>query len=269
MAYSDFTKDSPKYAIGVDGDREDSVRAYAPAYSVRLHTDEFVRDIKKGLLYDYNNMSLVARKNIEERALQSIGFIIDTTKFSDDLKRLDIYENPTMQKEFCGDSFLRTSKMKGCYTILKKVEDKVHVVGNYGVASYVYGIPGEHIVGVVSTYGLLYSNELCKELFYNGMANRFIVSPNGRLLYAPDVTKTMDESFKIFIQNKDAFLLEQDPSYQKVLEDRNSGKLKGTTWTGTSAISNRGALKLLDDLVRYRTSNFEEEPQTKDDDYTM
>ena len=269
MPYSEFTKDSPKYAIGVDGDREDSVRAYAPAHSVRLHTEDFVRDVKKGLLYDYNNMSIVARKNIEERALQSIGFIIDTSKFSDDLKRLDIYDNPTMQKEFCGESFLRTSKMKGCYTILKKVEDKVHVVGNYGVASYVYGIPGEHIVGIVSTYGLLYSNELCKELFYNGMGNRFIVSPNGRLLYAPDVTKTMDESFKMFIQNKDAFLLEQDPSYKKVLEDRNSGKLKGTTWVGTSAMSNRGALKLLDDLVKYRSASFEEEPQKNDDDYQM
>ena len=73
----------------------------------------------------------------------------------------------------------------------------------------------------------------------------------------------------MFIQNKDAFLLEQDPSYKKVLEDRNSGKLKGTTWVGTSAMSNRGALKLLDDLVKYRSASFEEEPQKNDDDYQM
>lgn len=258
MYYSDFTQDAPKYAVGIDGDREDATRAYAPAHSTNMYTDQFFSDIKKGLLYGYNNMSLVLRRNIEERALQNIGFIIDASGFSDDMQKLDIYSNPTMQKEFCGDSFLRTSKMKGCYTILKRVDDKIHVVGNYGVASYVYGIPGEHIVGVVSTYGMLYSNEICKELFYNGMAERFVISPNGVLLYAPNPSFNLEQNFNVFIQNKDAFLLEQDKSYAKILEDRNSGKLNGTTWTGRSAASNRGALKLLDDLVytsRYSNNN--------------
>lgn len=240
ILYSDFAKDTPKFNNIIDMDRADLEKKYAPAPNVADFTANYLNDIKNGLIFDFDSLTDEQKRDIECRALQNIGFIVNFNAMPEDLKNFDIYANRTMQKEFCGDSFLRTSNMKGCYSVRKNVNDKVYNFGNYGVTSFVYGIPGEYIVGVIATFGLLYSDEICKELFYNGMSNRFIVSPIGTLLYSPNYKLTTEENFAEFIRRKDEFLAENDKEYKLYVVTKNIVDYHIKPWKmQSSAPSNR------------------------------
>ena len=215
MKYSEFAEDSPRYSTGLDTDRSDFVKYYAPAQETTQIEKHFLNRIRRGL--SVNKLFAKGEDDILCRTLQNIGFIINKDMLPEDYQYFDIYSNPTLQKEFCGDSFLRNGRLKNCYMTLKNKGGKTIPVGSYGVASYLYGIPGEYILGVVSTYGMLYSDEICRELFYNGMGNRFIISPNGVVLYTPNDKISMDDNYREFMKNKEIFLINTDEDYKQAI----------------------------------------------------
>lgn len=239
IKYSDFARNSPMYGYGMDVDRDDLQRHYAPAFRTSDHSEIFINDMKKGLIYGYDKIPRDIRRSIDGRALQSIGFIIDGNELDEDKWLDDIYQNPILQQTFCGPA-LNNTPVKGRYSILQyNNEGKVESLGRYSIASFLYGIPADQILGIVSTYGMLLSDELCKEVFYNGASTRFIVSPTGKLLYMPDNTMSMDDNFKLFLQNRDEFMLENFEGYDKIMGDRPQCKAKGSTWTRESKLSYR------------------------------
>ena len=184
---------------------------------------------------------------------------------TNDFKMLDIYSNKTMQKEFCGRSFLSTSNMKGCYTLNTKNNGKLMPVGNYGVSSFLYGIPGEYIVGVVATLGMLYSNEICKDLFFSGLSNRFIISPIGTLLYKPNSKLTIDENFEEFVRCKDEYLASQDKEYRNFIVTKDAIPYQVSPWrdVSSSALSNRYIYK-----SEEMKSDYETIKTTEDNSYS-
>lgn len=258
LKYSDFITDSPTYFSGYDMDRKDFTKTYAPAYSLSQFSSNYIKDIKKGLIFGFDKLDPDVKDRIECRALQSIGFIIDGSLMSQDVQNCDIYSNKALQKEFCGDALAGTKLMKSRYSVLRETNAGVESLGTYGIASYLYGIPGEYILGVVAPFGMLYSNEICKELFDNGLYERFVVSSTGQLLYAPSKELTREENFQMFVENKDKFLLKHDPSYRKVIEARKNNQLENTTWTKKSTISNRALINEELNLDNIDTNNFTE-----------
>ena len=261
IKYSDFAKDSPKFNGVFDFDRSDLEKSYAPAYSIFQLNDCYIDDIKNGLIFNFEGLNEKDKKEIECRALQNIGFIVNSNMMTNDFKMLDIYSNKTMQKEFCGRSFLSTSNMKGCYTLYTKNNGKLMPVGNYGVSSFLYGIPGEYIVGVVATLGMLYSNEICKDLFFSGLSNRFIISPIGTLLYKPNSKLTIDENFEEFVRCKDEYLARQDKEYRNFIVTKDAIPYQVSPWrdVSSSALSNRYIYKSEEMKNDYKTTKTSEQ----------
>lgn len=233
MKYSDFAQNPPMYASGFDLDRRDLAKFYTPAYSVTDFMPNYIQSIKNGLIFNFEGLTDEQKKDVESMALQNIGFIIDSRKMPEELMSLDIYSNKTMQREFCGDSFLKNARVKGCYTVLKTANNITTLVGRYGVASYVYGIPGEFIMGVIAPYGLLYSDEMCKALFNNGMGSRIILSPTGNLLYKPNYKLTNEQNFEEFVRNKNEFLAGIDKDYRLFLLTKDVMHLEISPWHNT------------------------------------
>lgn len=269
MKYSDFAKYSPKYGVGLDMDREDLQRHYAPAYKATDHTESYITDMKKGLIYGYPTMPKNIRKDIDCRALQSIGFIIDGNELGEDKWLDDIYQNKILQQTFCGPA-LSNKKVKNIYSILRyNDKGKVDSLGNYGIASFLYGIPGDQILGIVSTYGMLLSDEICKEIFYNGGDSRFIVAPTGKILHLPDNTLSIDENFNKFLVNRDEFMLEHFEGYDKIMTDRPVCQAKGTTWERESVKSYKALMNFVTGLSNKREYISVATPETKSTEDTM
>ncbi len=265
MKYSDFAQNPPMYASGFDLDRRDLAKFYTPAYSVTDFMPNYIQSIKNGLIFNFEGLTDEQKKDVESMALQNIGFIIDSRKMSEELMTLDIYSNRTMQKEFCGESFLKNARVKACYMVLKKTNEMTYPVGRYGVASYVYGIPGEFIMGVIAPYGLLYSDEMCKELFDNGMGSRIILSPTGNLLYKPNFKLTKEQNFDEFVRNKNEFLAEIDKEYRNFLMTKDVMHLQVSPWRNTYVgehLSYRSVLKTMmmqtkDEIIEKGVSSFQ------------
>ena len=253
MKYSDFAQNPPMYASGLDLDRRDLARFYTPAYAVTDFRPNYIQSIKNGLIFNFEGLTADEKKDIESMALQNIGFIIDSRKMPEDLLNLDIYANRTMQREFCGNSFLKNARVKGCYAVLKRTNEMTYPVGRYGVASFVYGIPGEFIMGVIAPYGLLYSDEMCKALFNNGMGNRIILSPTGTLLYKPNFKITKEQNFEEFIRNKNEFLASEDKEYRHYLLTKDVMHLEVSPWRNTE-IEEHFSLKSIYKTMMMQTS---------------
>ena len=233
MKYSDFAQNPPRYGNGFDLDRCDLAKIYTPAYSVTDFRPDYIKSIKNGLIFNFEGLTDEQKKDVESMALQNIGFIIDSRKMPEELMSLDIYANHTKQREFCGDSFLKNARLKGCYTVLKSTNEMTYPVGRYGVASFVYGIPGEFIMGVIAPYGLLYSDEMCKALFNSGMGSRIILSPTGNLLYKPNYKLTNEQNFEEFVRNKNEFLAGIDKDYRLFLLTKDVMHLEISPWHNT------------------------------------
>lgn len=250
--YSDFAMNSPRYGSGMDVDREDLQRHYAPAYSVDEHTKDYIGQMKDGLIYGFNKMPPYLQRSIDGRALQSIGFIIDGRELGEDKWLDDIYQNPILQQTFCGAALCNT-KVKGRYSLLRYGENgKIDTLGKYGIASFLYGIPADQILGIVSTYAMLLSDELCKEVFYHGGSARLIVAPTGHVLHRPDETMKIDDSFNLFLENRDKFMLENFDGYERIMTDRPMCKEKGTIWARESMPSYRALFDMVKNLSSKR-----------------
>ena len=260
--YADFARYSPKYGVGHDLDREDLERHYAPAFRATDYTASYIEDMKNGLIYRFNRLPKDIQKNIDGRALQSIGFIIDGNELDEEKWLDDIYQNEILQRTFCGPALSHT-KVKDRYALLRYNNGKVESLGKYGIASFLYGIPGDQILGIVSTYGMLLSDELCKEIFYNGGGTRFIVSPTGQVLYTPDNTMSIDDRFKGFLQNRDNFMLENVGGYDKIMADRSVCQANGTTWSREATSTYKSLMDFVTRLSS-RRSEREVKPSAED-----
>lgn len=238
VPYSFFAKDSPKYMTGLDMDRLDMNKSYTPPYDLKDHTEYFIKQIKESLIFGFSNLDESSKRDIEKRALSNIGFIINKKDIPVEMENLDIYSNQNLQKEFCGDTFIHNSNFKGKYNINMSQNGKNQILGTYGVASYLYGIPKEFIMGIIAPYGLLYSDEMCTELFNSGLNDKCIISPKGTLLYAPN--KLLDQNINLseFLRNKDEFLAEQDMEYRGYILTKDVIQYQESKWQYSTDVQN-------------------------------
>ena len=68
-------------------------------------------------------------------------------------------------------------------------------------------------------------------MFLNGLENRCVVSPQGKILYTPNEKLNTQENLQEFIKNKDEFLAEQDADYKGYVVTRNVINYHESRWS--------------------------------------